>query len=104
MGELKIRRWPNGQSIHQKTVAKIWKREGFGCDLWVDPPGQQWLDFTHSTDERVLVQEGQVEFEVEGARAVLGPGDEVFIPAGRRHSVWNRGSSTARWFFGYKHR
>ena len=102
MGELKILRWPGGQSINQQAVAQIWKREGFGCDLWVDEPGQQWLDFIHPTDERALVQEGQIEFEVEGVRARLRPGDEVFIPVGCRHNVWNRGSSAARRFYGYR--
>lgn len=103
MPELKITRWPSGRPLDQKTVAETWKQDGFGCNLWVDEPGQAWLDFIHSADERVLVQEGEIEFEVEGARAMLGPGDEVFIPNGHRHSVWNRGSSTARWFYGYRH-
>ncbi|HVA01558.1 MAG TPA: cupin domain-containing protein [Terriglobia bacterium] len=102
MQELEIRRWPAVQPLEESKVAEVWKLDGFNCDVWVDPPGQQWLDFVHSTDERVLVQEGKIEFEVEGARALLGPGDEVFIPAGCRHSVWNRGSSMACWFYGYR--
>lgn len=103
MTEIEICRWPNDKAIDQKIVAETWARDGFTCDLWVDPPGQQWLDFVHQTDERVIVKEGRIEFEVGDASAVLGPGDEVFIPAGSRHSVWNRGSSTARWFYGYRH-
>jgi len=104
MPDLEIRRWPGDKPLDQKSVGEVWARDGFSCDLWVDPPGQQWLDFVHQTDERVVVKEGEIEFEVEDARAMLGPGDEVFIPAGSLHSVWNRGSSTARWFYGYKHR
>jgi mannose-6-phosphate isomerase-like protein (cupin superfamily) len=103
MTELKVSRWPLDQSLDSRTVAEVWARDGFSCDLWVDFPGQEWLDFVHRTDERVVVKEGTLEFEVEGSRAMLGPGDEVFIPAGSRHSVWNRGSSTARWFYGYRH-
>ncbi|MCP5112653.1 MAG: cupin domain-containing protein, partial [bacterium] len=80
--------------ITRDNVAAAWSEDGFSCDLWVDPPGQQWLDFVHSTDEVVVVKEGELEFEVEGKRAMLGPGDEVLIPAGARHSVWNRGGST----------
>lgn len=102
MNQLEILRWPAGRAMEEEAVAETWKCEGFGCDLWVDPPGQAWLDFVHSTDERVLVKEGKIEFEVAGARVMLGPGDEVFIPAGCRHSVWNRGGSTARWFYGYR--
>jgi mannose-6-phosphate isomerase-like protein (cupin superfamily) len=103
MPDLEIRRWPDDKTIDQENVAEIWARDGFSCDLWVDPPGQQWLDFVHQTDERVIVKEGRIEFDVDGSRAILEPGDEVFIPAGSRHSVWNRGSTTARWFYGYKH-
>ncbi len=102
MPGLEISRWPQDQPLEMASVAEVWAHEGFSCDLWVDPPGQQWLDFVHQTDERVAVKEGSVEFEVEGVRAMLGPGDTVFIPAGSRHSVWNRGPSTARWFYGYR--
>lgn len=103
MPGLEIRRWPEGKPIDRETITKAWARDGFSCELWVDPPGRQWLDFVHQMDERVIVQDGKIEFEVESARSFLGPGDEVFIPAGSRHSVWNRGSSTAYWFYGYKH-
>lgn len=103
MSDLEIRRWPDGKPIDRGSVAEGWACEGFTCELWVDPPGPQWIDFVHQTDERVIVIEGRIEFEVEGARAMLGPGDEVSIPAGSRHSVWNRGSSTASWYYGYKH-
>jgi len=102
--ELEIHRWPEDKPIVRESIAEAWARDGFSCELWVDPPGRQWLDFVHQTDERVIVQDGKIEFEVEGARSLLGPGDEVFIPAGSHHSVWNCGSSTARWFFGYRHR
>jgi quercetin dioxygenase-like cupin family protein len=104
MPELEVCRWPQGLPLELQSVAEVWGRDGFSCDLWVDAPGQQWLDFVHPTDERVLVKEGRLEFEVEGTRAMLGPGDEVQIPAGSRHSVWNRGSTTARWFYGYERR
>jgi mannose-6-phosphate isomerase-like protein (cupin superfamily) len=104
MPELQVRRWPQGLPLELQSVAEVWAPDGFSCDLWVDPPGQKWLDFVHPTDERVVVEEGRLEPEVEGVRVMLGPGDEVFIPAGSRHSVWNRGSTTARWFYGYKRR
>lgn len=102
MSELQINKWPQNVPLELEAVAEAWAGDGFNCDLWVDPPGRQWLDFVHSTNERVVVKEGRIEFEVEGSRAMLGSGDEVFIPAGSRHSVWNRGSSTARWFYGYQ--
>lgn len=103
MPELGIRRWPQGQPLYPRVVAEIWGRDGFSCELWADPLGRKWIGFVRLTDERVVVKEGLLEFEVEGARGMLGPDDEVFIPARSRHSVRNRGSSTARWFYGYRH-
>ena len=102
MNDLSVKQWPQSTPVTREKVAEAWSAEGFSCDLWVDPPGQQWLDFVHDTDEVVVVKEGRLQCEGEGNRALLGPGDEVLIPAGARHSVWNRGSTTARWFYGYR--
>jgi hypothetical protein len=46
------------QIVDRQQVAADWARRGFGCDLWTDPPGRQWEDFTHATDELVLVIDG----------------------------------------------
>lgn len=103
MPGLEISRWPDDRPLETKSVAEVWARDGFSCDLWVDPPGEKWLDFVHPTGERVVVKEGVLEFKVEGARSMVRPGDMAFMPARSHHSVWNRGSSTARRFFGYRH-
>src|ERR1051325_4900571 len=81
-------------------IASDWAARGFGCEPWVDPPGQRWEDFTHATDELVLVLEGRMEFEVEGKVFHPAPGEELLIPAGARHSARNVGGTTARWLFG----
>jgi mannose-6-phosphate isomerase-like protein (cupin superfamily) len=104
MKKLTIKHWPDETPIESARVADAWAQDGFDCDLWVDPPGQEWLNFVHSKDERVVVKDGALEVEVGGMRALLGPGDEVFVPAGSHHSVWNRGGTTARWFYGYRKR
>ena len=90
--------WP----VDPEQVAREWAARGFSCDLWVDPPGQRWEDFVHEVDELVLVLEGQMEFEVDGKVVRPKPGEEVFIPAGARHSARNIGSTTARWLYGYR--
>lgn len=86
----------------RQDVAKRWAEEGFSCDLWVDPPGQKWEDFIHDVDEMVFVIEGTMEFEINGRKRILKPGDEVFIPAGSTHSARNKGKITARWYYGYR--
>ena len=82
-------------------IAAEWEARGFSCDLWTDPPGQCWEDFTHATDEVVIVLEGDMEFEVEGQVCHPQPGEELLIPAGAVHSARNIGSTTTRWLYGY---
>jgi hypothetical protein len=31
--------------------------------IWTDAPGQRWENFTHATDELVIVLEGEIEVE-----------------------------------------
>ena len=90
------------QTLNQHDVSRDWAARGFSCALWVDPPGQRWENFVHSTDELVLVLEGKLEFEIDGKVSHPGTGKEIFIPAGAVHSVRNIGSSTARWLYGYR--
>ena len=87
----------------RQQIAADWAVQGFSCDLWTDPPGQRWEDFTHATDELVTVLEGDMEFEVEGQVHHPQPGEELLIPASAVHSARNIGSSTARWLYGYRH-
>lgn len=85
----------------REQIAAEWEARGFSCDLWTDPPGQRWEDFTHATDEVVIVLEGDMEFEFEGEVHHPEPGAELLIPAGAVHSARNIGSTTARWLYGY---
>jgi quercetin dioxygenase-like cupin family protein len=90
------------REIDREKVARHWASRGFTCDLWVDPPGQRWEDFVHEADELVLPVDGDLELEIDGELRHPKVGDELFIPAGARHSVRNIGSSTARWLYGYR--
>ena len=87
-----------------KRVARDWQSRGFGCDVWTDPPGQTWEDFVHEVDELVMVLEGDVEFEIGGRVQLPKPGEELCIPARTSHSVRNRGTTVARWLYGYRSR
>ncbi|RMH05092.1 MAG: cupin domain-containing protein [Nitrospirae bacterium] len=88
--------------IDQEAIAREWASRGFSCDLWIDPPGRRWEDFVHTTDEVILVVEGQLEVEINGTRYYPPVGEELFIPAGASHSVRNIGQTTARWLYGYR--
>jgi mannose-6-phosphate isomerase-like protein (cupin superfamily) len=89
-------------SIDRKKVAADWAKKGFSCELWIDSPGQRWEDFTHATDELVVVLEGKMEFEIAGRVCHPEIGEELLIPAGALHSARNIGKSTTRWLYGYK--
>ena len=83
------------QAVEPETIASNWAARGFSCDLWTDPPGQQWEDFRHAADELVIVLEGEMEFEVAGTMHHPKPGEELLILAGTLHSARNRGQTTA---------
>jgi mannose-6-phosphate isomerase-like protein (cupin superfamily) len=89
-------------SVNRAHIENLWHARGFSCDLWVDPPGQEWVDYVHSVDEVVLLLEGELEMEMQGKRFRPKIGEEVFIPASVSHTVRNVGGTTARWLYGYK--
>ena len=89
-------------TVNREQIAAEWAKRGFTCDLWIDPPGKRWSDFTHATDELIVVLEGQMEFEIAGKVSRPEICEEVLIPAGAIHSTYNFGSTTARWLYGYK--
>jgi hypothetical protein len=35
--------------IDQQRISAEWASRGFSCEVWTDPPGQGWEDFTHET-------------------------------------------------------
>lgn len=88
--------------MDEQAVRQDWKARGFSCDIFVDPPGQEWRDYVHETDELLMLIDGEIE--VQFGDKVLRPktGEEVFIPARTTHTVINVGSVTNHWFYGYK--
>ncbi len=88
--------------VDQAAVNKRWKQLGYSCDLWTDPPGQCWENYVHLMDELVMVIDGQLELEMDGKVLHPIPGEEIYIPANKVHSVRNIGKITAHWLYGYK--
>ena len=83
-------------------IEQDWQARGFSCGLWIDPPGQVWKDYTHSSDELLMVLEGELELEMQGRTIRPRQGEEMLIPARIRHTVRNVGGTTARWLYGYQ--
>jgi quercetin dioxygenase-like cupin family protein len=87
--------------VDREAIRLRWHSRGFSCDVWTDPPGQAWEEYTHAVDELVMVLEGDVEFEISGKVFRPAIGKELLIPAHALHSVRNIGGSTSHWLYGY---
>lgn len=87
--------------VDQQVVSEAWRKRGYSCDGFVDPPGRSWNNFVHDCNELVTVVEGRLEMTVAGTRSILEPGDEMHIPRGVLHSVCNVHTGTTRWLYGY---
>lgn len=88
--------------MEPSNIKRDWERRGFSCDIWVDPPGQVWLDYVHGVDELLMLIEGELELSFQGRTLRPAIGEEILIPAGASHTVRNIGKTTNRWFYGYQ--
>ena len=91
--------WP--LPIDFSAVEQRWQREGFSFGVFRDPPGQQWHDFMHRSDEYVLVAEGSLRIDVGDESATCEPGDLVRIPRGVPHSLETLSAQGSVWLYGY---
>jgi quercetin dioxygenase-like cupin family protein len=87
--------------LNREEVAQSWSQRGYSCDVFTDPPGREWNNFTHSTNELVTVVEGALRMTIEEEEVIAEPGDEVFIPRGACHSVKNIYHAMTKWLYGY---
>ena len=87
--------------LDQDQIARDWEKRGYSCDLFTDPPGREWNDFVHTTNELVTVVTGKLQLTIGDEEIIAEPGDEVFIPRGTVHSVKNIASFTTHWLYGY---
>ena len=91
-------------TIDIQKVEKGWKSRGFEGGLWIDPPGQVWKDYIHGVDELVMLVQGEVEIDMEGATHTLEIGKELLIPADTYHTVRTSGRGGSQWLYSYKKR
>ncbi len=87
--------------VDHASVVRDWIQRGYSCRGFTDPPGQEWRDFVHDTNELVTVVNGRLEVSLHGESYVLEPGDELFIPRGAAHTVRNIHGGTTHWLYGY---
>ena len=49
-----------------EQIKQDWHSRGYSFGVFLDPPCQVWADFVHTTDELVILAEGEIEVEIEG--------------------------------------
>ncbi len=87
--------------VDASYVKSRWRSQGFSFDVFRDPPGQEWNNFVHETDEYVVVANGELSIKVGTSEAVCGPGDLVRIPRGTSHSLKTVSLTGSIWYYGY---
>ncbi len=83
------------------AIEANWKREGFSFGVFRDPPGQEWNNFSHQSDEYVLVAEGQLRIAVGSETSFCEAGDLVRIPRQVSHSLKTLSADGSVWLYGY---
>lgn len=83
------------------AVERNLQRENFSFGVFRDPPGQEWNNFVHRTDEYVLIAEGKLAMRVGDEKLVAEPGDLVRIPRGAYHSLKTVSAEGSVWLYGY---
>jgi hypothetical protein len=38
--------------LDRDQVAQEWRRRGYSCDVFIDPPGREWNDFIYTSHRR----------------------------------------------------
>ena len=54
--------------VERTRIAADWRARGYSCALFVDPPGREWTNFVHSSNELLAVTDGAIlAAEADGA-------------------------------------
>jgi mannose-6-phosphate isomerase-like protein (cupin superfamily) len=80
-----------------RTICRGYMGSGSSLALGVILFGQRSPSHTPNAEHQLLILEGEITWEVEGAGTfVTGPMDLLFIGAGQTYVYWNSGPDTAR--------
>lgn len=96
-----LRRGAYSAPVDQEQVRRDWADEGFNFGVFRDPPGQEWNDFVHDSDEYLVVAAGAMEVRVGAQCFEAAPGDLVRIPRNTLHSLRTLSAAGSVWLYGY---
>jgi quercetin dioxygenase-like cupin family protein len=64
--------------------------------VWEQPGPRPPAHFHPSQEEHFEILEGALQVNVDGEQRTLSRGDELVVPAGTVHAMWNEGPGPAR--------
>ena len=75
-----VKRWQETLPPDVSTLRRRLESEGFTVSDCTDAPGSVYESHSHEVDQVHWIISGEVEFEVDGEKYCLGPGDRDFLP------------------------
>lgn len=92
-----------GQDITFLATARDTDGEVFRAEGRFPPGGFAGVEHVHPLqDEHFKVLAGRAAFQVDGRELVLGPGEEIDVPMGTRHTFGNAGDDEMRVLFEFR--
>ena len=101
---ISIQRWDQTQSPDARTLRGRLENEGFTVSEWTDAPGTVYENHSHPDDQVHWIVSGKLDFEVNGEKYQLGPGDRDYLPANTDHAAFVPGTQPVRYLIGVKSR
>jgi quercetin dioxygenase-like cupin family protein len=92
---MSVRHWnpATDGELSEKALRRLLEAAGYDVSRYTYSPGTSFPEHTHGVDKIDAVVSGQFEIVVEGAPAILGPGDWIAVPRGVRHTATVIGNS-----------
>ena len=82
--------------IFRRTTADTGGEELEVESVWTQAGPQPPAHFHPSQEEHFKLLEGTLQVEIGGERRELSEGDELVVPAGTVHAMWNEGQGQTR--------
>ena len=99
-----VKRWQDTQPPDVVRLRRRLESEGFTVSEYTDAPGNVYDSHSHEDDQTHWIISGEAEFEVDGQKYHLGPGDRDFLPANTEHAAVVLGNEPVRYLVGVKSR
>ena len=92
---MEIERWDRSWGeLTERNLRRRLESEGYNVSRYDYPPGTRFPDHTHGFDKKDAVLRGRFLIRAVGREFLLGPGDQIAVPADTVHSAEVIGDET----------